>query len=302
VRWGVHLPLVDFGDGPASVAGLQDYVRVARALGYDTIAANDHLVWRRPWLDGLTALAAVAGAATGLTLATTVALPVVRHPVVLAKALATLGVLHDGPLVAGVGPGSSRADYDAVGVPFAERWARFDADTAVLRALLHGAGLGPGDDARFAPLPDRPPQIWVGSWGSPARLRAMAATADGWLASGYNTTPQRYAECRTLLDAALARAGRDPTAFPDVIATVWLHVSDDAGAVAAVLDDVLAPTLRRDPRDLAARLPVGTPEHCVDVLSAYARAGARRVLLWPVGDGVLQLRRFTEQVAPHVAG
>jgi alkanesulfonate monooxygenase SsuD/methylene tetrahydromethanopterin reductase-like flavin-dependent oxidoreductase (luciferase family) len=301
VWWGVHLPLIDFGDGPPSVGDLRDYVRVARELGYDTVGANDHLVWRRPWLDGLTALAAVAGAASGMTLATTVALPTVRHPVVLAKALATLGVLHDGPLLAGVGPGSSRADYDAVGIPFAQRWSRFDADVAVLRGLLHGAGTGSGEDARFGPLPDRPPQIWVGSWGSPARLRAMVAVADGWLASGYNTTPQRYAECRGLLDAELVRAGRDPAAFPDMVATVWLHVTRDADAAASVLDHVLAPTLRRDPRDLAEHLPVGTPEHCVDVLGAYARAGVRRVLLWPVGDVVTQLRRFAEQVAPHVA-
>jgi alkanesulfonate monooxygenase SsuD/methylene tetrahydromethanopterin reductase-like flavin-dependent oxidoreductase (luciferase family) len=75
------------------VHDLQEYVRVARDLGFDTVSANDHLVWHRPWLDGLTALAAVAGCATGMTLATTVALPAVRHPVVLAKALATLGVL-----------------------------------------------------------------------------------------------------------------------------------------------------------------------------------------------------------------
>jgi alkanesulfonate monooxygenase SsuD/methylene tetrahydromethanopterin reductase-like flavin-dependent oxidoreductase (luciferase family) len=292
MRWGVHLPLVDFGDGPATVRELQEYVRVARDLGYDTVGANDHLVWRRPWLDGLTALAAVAGCASGMTLATTVALPAVRHPVVLAKALATLGVLHSGPVIAGVGPGSSRDDFDAVGVPFAQRWSRFDRAAAVVRGLLHGEH----PDLRIAPLPEDPPQVWIGSWGSSARLRALAETADGWLASGYNTDPQRYAECRARLDVELGRAGRDPATFPDMIATVWLHV----GRTAPEVLDVLAATLQRDPDVLARRLPVGDPEHCAQVLTGYARAGARRMLLWPVRNGVEQLRRFMHEVAPHV--
>lgn len=303
MRWGVHLPLVDYGDGPASVHELQEYVGVARDLGYDTVAANDHLVWRRPWLDGLTALATVAGCASGMTLATTVALPAVRHPVVLAKALATLGVLHSGPVIAGIGPGSSRGDYDAVGIPFAQRWSRFDTAAMVLRGLLHGSDpreLGLPADLRIAPLPERPPQIWIGSWGSPTRLRAVAATADGWLASGYNTDPQCYAECRARLDVELQRAGRDPATFPDMIATVWLHVSSRVDEVSSVLDDLLAPTLQREPRALAERLPVGSAEHCAEVLADYAQAGARRMLLWPVGEAVEQLRRFMDEVVPHI--
>jgi alkanesulfonate monooxygenase SsuD/methylene tetrahydromethanopterin reductase-like flavin-dependent oxidoreductase (luciferase family) len=259
------------------------------------VGANDHLVWHRPWLDGLTALAAVAGQAAGMTLATTVALPTLRRPVVLAKALTSLGALHGGPVIAGVGPGSSRADYDAVGVAFAERWSRFDADTVALRRLLRGNG-----EPRLAPLADPVPQLWVGSWGSEQRLRAMAATADGWLASGYNTTPEQYTACRARLDGHLAQVGRDPAAFPDLIATVWVHVTSSAAEASAVLDDILAPTLRRDPHELAARLPVGTPEHCVAVLSAYAEAGAQRMLLWPIREPVAQLRTFAELVAPHI--
>ena len=81
---GAHLPLADFGDGTPSIDGLRDYVRAARDLGYTTVSANDHLVWQRPWLDGPTALAAVVGDAGPMALATSIALPVVRHPVVVA--------------------------------------------------------------------------------------------------------------------------------------------------------------------------------------------------------------------------
>ena len=82
-----------------------------------------------------------------------------------------------------------------------------------------------------------------------------------------------------------------------MIATVWLHV----GRTAPEVLDVLASVLQRDPRVLAARLPVGAAEHCAKVLTGYARAGVRRMLLWPLGDGVEQLRRFVDEVVPHIA-
>ena len=83
-----------------------------------------------------------------MTLATTVCLPVIRGPVQTAKTLAALDVLSDGRLVVGVAAGSSARDYEAVGIPFEERWPRFEEATQALRALLHVdcpplEGLGP---------------------------------------------------------------------------------------------------------------------------------------------------------------
>ena len=118
LKLGAHLPLADFGDQQPTAAALCAYASTARRLGYSTLAANDHLLWRRPWLDGPTALATALPAAGDMAVATTVSLPVVRHPVVLAKALSTLAVLAQGPLIAGLGPGSARADYAAVGCAF----------------------------------------------------------------------------------------------------------------------------------------------------------------------------------------
>ena len=180
MRWGVHLPLVDFGEAVLGPGKLRDDVRAARELGFNTLSANDHLLWRRPWLDGLTALSAVVEHAAGMTMATSVALPAVRHPVVLAKSLAILAVLHAGPFIAGIGPGSGRADYAAVGVPFPERWTRFDEAARILRAVLRGEDrIDVGTDAVFAPIPDPAPQVWMASWGSRLRLRGIADSYPG---------------------------------------------------------------------------------------------------------------------------
>jgi alkanesulfonate monooxygenase SsuD/methylene tetrahydromethanopterin reductase-like flavin-dependent oxidoreductase (luciferase family) len=306
MQFGVHLPLVDLGHGTISGPDLRRYARTAAAAGYTTLAANDHLVWRRPWLDGPTALASVLGDAEGLTLATSIALPTVRHPVVLAKTLTSLALLADRRVVAGLGPGSSEADHRAVGVPFEERWVRFDESVRLVRTLVRGEAAPPGrfypvGDLRLDPRPAVAPEVWCGSWGSDARLRRMVEVADGWMASAYNTTPDHYAAARARIDGHLAAVGRDPAGFPDLIATMWSYVTDDAALADRLLHEVLGPLLGREPDDLRSQLPIGTPEHCIGLLEQYAAAGAQQVLLWPIQDPIDQLERFAALVAPAVA-
>src|SRR3954464_14766099 len=113
---GVHLPLMQFDEEPLSLARPQATVDAARACDLAAVSANDHFLFAAPWLDGPTALAAVADRTGTMTLATTIFLAVLRGPVPLAKTLTALDVLADGRLVAGLGPGSSKRDYDALGI------------------------------------------------------------------------------------------------------------------------------------------------------------------------------------------
>lgn len=138
--YGAHLPLIAFNGKPASLDLLVEYTETAESLGFAALAANDHLVFPRPWLDGPTALAAVLNSTQRMTLGTTVALPVVRGPVPLAKTLAALDHLSQGRLFVGVGPGSSPRDFEAVGVPFEERWKRLEEGVKALRALWRREG------------------------------------------------------------------------------------------------------------------------------------------------------------------
>lgn len=199
---GLHLPLMEFGGEGQSLGRLARAVDSARACGFAAVCANDHFLFQRPWLDGPTALAAVVDRSGSMDLATTVALVSLRGPVALAKALAALDILSEGRVLAGVGPGSSARDYEAIGVPFEERWPRFEEAVVSLRALLHR-------DASLAPAPRHEIPLWIGSWGSPAGLRRVARLADGWLASSYNTDPAQFeAARRTLPDRSRTRSPR----------------------------------------------------------------------------------------------
>ena len=95
---GVHLPQISWEHEPLSLDRLLAVATAAERLGFGTISANDHIVWGRPWLDGPMALAAVLAAAPRVRLMTSVALPVVRGPFALAKALGGIDLLSGGRL------------------------------------------------------------------------------------------------------------------------------------------------------------------------------------------------------------
>jgi alkanesulfonate monooxygenase SsuD/methylene tetrahydromethanopterin reductase-like flavin-dependent oxidoreductase (luciferase family) len=301
MRIGAHLPLIDF-DG-AGVPALPAYVDAAREAGFTAISANDHLVFQRPWLDGIVALASVVDCSVDLTLATTVALPVVRGPAAVAKAAAALDVLSSGRFVLGVGPGSSPSDYAAVGVPFEQRWPRFDEAVGILRAELAGAAAPATnrfyDTLMLEPRPSRPIPIWVGSWGSTVGLRRVARLGDGWLASAYNTTPDQLAAGRDALYTALRSAGRDERDFPIALATMWTHLTDSKAEAQATLE-TLSALLKRDPVTLAGQVLIGPADACAAKLTRYADAGVDTAFIWPVGNPVQQLRRFGAQVVPRL--
>jgi alkanesulfonate monooxygenase SsuD/methylene tetrahydromethanopterin reductase-like flavin-dependent oxidoreductase (luciferase family) len=308
MEFGVHLPLMDFGGHPYTLEHLIAFTKAAVELGFRALSVNDHMVFSVPWLDGPVALAAVMEHSGEMTLATTVALAVVRGPVPLAKTLGAIDRLSGGRLVVAVGPGSSRDDYAVVGLDFSERWQRFDEAIGALRALWQP------DRAPFVgryysteglslePLPAQPsgPPIWVGSWGSDAGLRRVARLADGWLASAYNTTPELFGQAWLTLRSKLADHGKTADTFPNALATMWCYITVDSAEADRILRERIIPAVHRPEEMLRERLPIGPPELFIEKLTAFANAGVQRVFIWPVADEVHQLDRFANEVRPFV--
>jgi alkanesulfonate monooxygenase SsuD/methylene tetrahydromethanopterin reductase-like flavin-dependent oxidoreductase (luciferase family) len=282
---GVHLPLIDFDGEGLSYRRLAETVDAARECGFAAISANDHFLFSAPWLDGLTALAAVVERSGGMKLVTTLALATLRGPVPLAKSLSALDILSGGRMIAGVGPGSSRADYEAVRVPFEERWQRFDEAVRLLKALLQpGAAAYSGTYyatpvAGLSPSPQRRRGVplWIGSWGSPAGLRRVARLGDGWLASAYNTTPEAFAAAMTLLDGELETTDRPASDFPRALVTMWAWITDKHSDAERVLSDVVGPLVKRTRRSSAAgsaSAPRTSARSCCPAMPAQAASGS----------------------------
>lgn len=304
MKFGAHLPLIDFNGDGWGPQELNDYVDAARDNGFSAISANDHLVFQKPWLDGLVALSSVIHRTGDMMLATTISLPVVRNPIALAKQAAAIDILSGGRLVLGVGPGSSSRDYALAGVDFDQRWKRFEEAISVLRCHLCGdEAPQPNFYAReepLQPLPGRPNiPIWLGSWGSDAGLRRVARLGDGWLASAYNTTADELRTARDNLNRELHSRGRDAEGFPCALSTMWTYVTEDGSERNDQLTR-LAQMLNRPPGGLSEQVLIGSAEECGEKLRAYADAGVETVFIWPLADGPGQLERLMTQVAPLV--
>jgi len=110
---------------PAGYESTYPYDRSGRMPGSDDAPIPDPLVW----------LAFLASATTTLQLATGILIQPQRNPVVLAKEVATLDHLSGGRMQLGVGVGWLEEEFDAVGIPFAERGRRTDDGIAAMRAL-----------------------------------------------------------------------------------------------------------------------------------------------------------------------
>jgi alkanesulfonate monooxygenase SsuD/methylene tetrahydromethanopterin reductase-like flavin-dependent oxidoreductase (luciferase family) len=205
-----------------------DLMRIARAAdrsGYLYVAVCDHVAIPRDkapamslwWQDTLTTLGYLAAGTERVGLLTHVYVLAYRHPLVAAKGFATLDHLSGGRAIVGVGTGHVEGEFDALGVPFAERGHLTDDKLPELADALEHTYVG---DVGALPRPvqsPRPP-IWIGGSSGPALRRA--ARYDGWLPQGPAT-----AEAMATIAAhreALGLADRPFTVGH--VATRWVHV------------------------------------------------------------------------------
>jgi alkanesulfonate monooxygenase SsuD/methylene tetrahydromethanopterin reductase-like flavin-dependent oxidoreductase (luciferase family) len=269
---GIHLPQLVARPTADAVADAVECAVAAERLGYDAVSVNDHITYHGPWLDGPTLLAAAAARTERIRLATTILLPSLRGAAVSAQTLTALRLLSGDRLIAGVGIGSHAADHELCGVPYERRGAALDEAIAELRARC----------------PDGPP-IWIASWGR--ALRRVARSGDGWVASAFHCTPDAFREQWARLQQLLADEGRDPEAFPNIVATLFFYVGADAERVVA---ERLAPLMGKAPADLIPQCALGSADQVRERIEAFADAGAQQIHLWPAADPLAQIEALAE--------
>lgn len=121
-------------------AGWRDLARRIEDQGYATATMPDHFTEQ---LAPVPALQAIADATSTLRVGALVFDNDYRHPVVLAKELATMDLLSDGRVEIGLGAGWMRSDYDTSGIPFDRPGVRIDRFVEAIRVVKGAMGDGP---------------------------------------------------------------------------------------------------------------------------------------------------------------
>ncbi|HEY6697594.1 MAG TPA: TIGR03619 family F420-dependent LLM class oxidoreductase [Acidimicrobiales bacterium] len=265
--------------GPAELAAV---ARACDANGFYSVSVCDHVAIPRErapamtttWYDTVATLGWLAGFTGNVRLLSHVYVVAYRHPLQTAKAFATLDTLSGGRAILGVGAGHVEGEFDALGVPFAQRGRITDEAVVAIRAAL--ADEWGGGDVGQQPRPVQPdgPPIWVGG-SSGAALRRAARLGDGWLPQG---PPEGgMATAIATLQRLRTEAGRaGPFAIgggvslyvgqPSFEVPRWT-VTGDPDRLAEAVRDLVALGVNH----VAIRIPSRSCEEHIDQIAAFGR-------------------------------
>ena len=278
MRIGVSLPVRELRD---DLGAIRDFAQLAEELGFthlripDQIARKDSGHLHEP----LTLLAWIAACTTSIELVPSVVVLPARQTVLFAKQAAEVDLLSGGRLRLGIGVGSSRREYGALGQDFRTRGRRCSEQMQLLRRLWTEREVSfEGEFDRVSangidPLPvQRPIPMWIGgaSSPSPSVLERIGRLADGWFAL---CAPEEYAPIRARIDAWAREAGRDPSAI-GAESGVGIHGRSDAEWLALV----------------AARRATGITHLCMRTLGSELDAGGHL-------DALRHIRKRLDEVS-----
>ncbi len=290
----------------AMVAPLEERRRLVAAVadaGLDHLGAVDHISFHDgQGFDGLVHATAMLSLHDTLPVYLGLYLLPLRHPVPVARQLATVAELAPGRLTFAVGiGGEDRGEIENCGVDPRTRGARTDECLAVVRELLTGKPVTfRGDhvqvhDALVRPAPEPAIPIIVGG-RSDAAHRRVARFGDGWL--GIWVSAARYAQVLASIDEQARAVDRASVDWQHGL-TVWAGFGATAEEGRSHLAPAMEDTYRQPFATFERWSPCGTPEDIAAFLAPYVEAGCGSINFMPragnleaIVDSVAEVRRL----------
>ena len=288
VRVGLFPPVV----APVSVSPEQLQAMLARVAeaGVDHLCVGDHVsFFVGAGSDGLITATSMLTAQAELPVYVGLYLLPLRHPVPVARQLATIAQLAPGRLTLGVGIGGEDPhEIEVCGVDPKTRGRRMDECLHILRSLGDGTPVTfDGEffslqDALIAPPPAPPIPLIVGG-RSDAALSRAARLGDGWL--GIWVSPRRYSAARDHITRQATDAGRDPSRFEHAL-NVWCGFAPTRESAREPLATQMQAFYQMPFEPFERYSPYGTPEHVAEFLSPYIEAGCSTFNVIPCAGDV----------------
>lgn len=277
-------------------AAVQAALGAMADAGLDRVVLPDHVSFHEGHgSDGLIAATACLMLEPRLPVFVGVYLLPLRHPVLVARQLATLSQFAAGRLTLGVGVGGEdRHEVLVAGVDPRTRGRRMDEAMAVVRGLMGGEALSFRGEffaleaARILPPPTEPIPLIVGG-RSDAAVRRAGRLGDGWL--GIWNSARRFAAATALAEQAAAVAGRGEVRWQHAM-QVWCSYGRSKEEARGRLAAAMEQTYKLPFGSFERYCPYGTAEDIAAFLAAYVE----------VGCGSFNLTLVAEDAAAAVDG
>jgi len=275
---------------------LKNWARAIDEGPFSSLCWGERIAFDNP--DSLTLLGALGAWTDRVRLVTTVIVPQLHDPTMLAKALATGDVLSQGRLTVGVGVGGRHEDYHAVGADLSTQTRRGLADrVAVMKRVWAGEKLTDS----VLPVGPRPvqqggPPLLIGSIG-PKTIRDAAVWADGVSGAALDLDTVKENELFDVARKAWAEAGKPK---PHLATSFWFafgppeqareqvhqHLLRYMNWIPAEYVDAMAPTTGW----------AGTADELVAVLRKFEEIGTDEIQLIPTSSDLDQVRRAADVI------
>jgi probable F420-dependent oxidoreductase len=277
-------------NGPPDVSPILIMAERAEEAGFHSVWVGDSIT-AKPRLEALATLGALAVRTSRVKLGTAVLLAALRHPLILAHAVASLEVLSTGRIILGVGAGRGgrqmlSQEFENCGIPFLERGGRLNEVIEICRRLwtetpvsYHGRYYQLSDVA-LEPRPVQPggTPIWISSNLIKQGLRRVAILGDAWITNV--TTLDVYRQCWEQIVATAEASGRDPQHIQQCL-YLTVNVDQDGDTARrqgrSFLENYYQKPAAEVEEDLVCQF--GSPQEVLERIDGYARLGVRTVII-----------------------
>jgi probable F420-dependent oxidoreductase len=273
--------------------------------GVDSIWQSDRIIDAAPNLETMSVMAALAGGSKHLKFGMNVASLGLRHPVLTAKACATIDVLSDGRLLPAFGVGSALSkDFTATGTPTKGRGKRTDEGLQIMSRLwcedrvTFKGDYYQLDEATISPKPvQNPLPLWTGGSAKQA-IERTARWGTGWQAG-----IDRASDVKPIVAAIKTRArelGRNIADDHFGAGFAFRFGSADEPIVQRY-NELLTKRLGKEPSGFTA---VGGVNEMMNLVGQFRDAGIHKFILRPIASGtgemLDQTQRMVEQLLPEI--
>lgn len=259
-----------FEEKRATVARLAD-------TGVDQLYMADHVSFRTGHgTDGFCEIAALSQLHPTMRVMISVYLLALRHPLPVARQIATMSTIAPGRFALGVGVGGEdRHEIEICGVDPSTRGRRTDASLDIIRSLMAGENVTHHseffdiDDAVIRPTVEPPPPILIGGRSNAALSRA-ARRGDGWI--GAWCSPRRYTEATSIIAADAEEAGRSGVDWIHGYQP-WIGIGDTRDEARRRVAGAMEAFYKVPFAAFEKYTPCGTPAEVAEALRPYRDAG-----------------------------